>query len=471
MTDGILLAEIQRRPRPAAATTRSSSTRPTSAASTSTSSSATSSSCCPRRPDLKVIITSATIDTERFAEHFGDGAAPIVEVSGRTYPVEVRYRPRRRPTDARGRRRPRPGRRPSSTPIAELDARGPGRHPRLPLRRARDPRHRRRAARTGLPDTEILPLYARLSAAEQHRVFQPRIAAARRVVLATNVAETSLTVPGIRYVVDPGIARITRYSVRTKVQRLPDRADLAGQRQPAQGPLRPRRRRRLHPALLTRRTSSRGPRSPIPRSSAPTSPSVILPDGRARLGDVAAFPFLDPPDPRAITDGVPAARGARRASRDGDTAHRRSASSWPAAGRPAARPHDPRGRRGRAAPARCSSSPPRCPSRTRASARRQPAGGRRGAPPVRRARVGLRSPSSRSGTTWPSEQRELTGSAFRRLCRSEFLNYLRVREWQDLHGQLPVARPRARDQCQILQHRNGPWFTPPCSRVCSPTSA
>src|SRR5690606_34736524 len=170
----------------------------------------------PRRPDLKVIITSATIDPERFSRHFDD--APIVEVSGRTYPVEVRYRPIVDPDD------------PDADPdrdqvqaicdaVTELRAEGRGAIL-VFLSGGREIRDAHGAlAAMELPNTEILPLYARLSAADQHRVFQPH--RGRRIVLATNVAETSLTVPGIKYVIDTGTARISRYSHRTKVQRLP----------------------------------------------------------------------------------------------------------------------------------------------------------------------------------------------------------------------------------------------------------
>ena len=175
----------------------------------------------PRRPDLKVIITSATIDPERFAAHFGGaadrrGLRPDLPGRGPLPPDRRSRGPGRRP-------RPRPARR-DRRRRRRAAPRGPRRHPRVPPRRARDPRHRRRpgqrhSAATGM---EILPLYARQTTAEQQRVFAPRQATlGRRVVLATNVAETSLTVPGIRYVIDPGLARISRYSRRLKVQRLP----------------------------------------------------------------------------------------------------------------------------------------------------------------------------------------------------------------------------------------------------------
>src|SRR5690606_30219421 len=198
----------------------------------------------PQRPDLKVVITSATIDSARFAAHFGrdgaDGArvpAPVVEVSGRTYPVEVRYRPLVPDTDTEDEDAPPAREEELDQPTAicravdELMAEGPGdilaflsgereiRDADVALAEHLGPRYAGRAA-PGQPGVvEVIPLYARLSAAEQHRVFEPH--RHRRVVLATNVAETSLTVPGIHYVVDPGTARISRYSNRTKVQRLP----------------------------------------------------------------------------------------------------------------------------------------------------------------------------------------------------------------------------------------------------------
>src|SRR3712207_1936334 len=170
----------------------------------------------PKRPDMKLVITSATIDVERVAKHFGD--APVVEVSGRTYPVEVRYRPvvDRDDPDAD------PDRDQVSAgldAVDELVAEGPG-DILVFLAGEREIRDTQDAlADRGLPNTEIVPLYSRLSAADQHKVFAPHTG--RRIVLSTNVAETSLTVPGIRYVIDPGTARISRYSHRTKVQRLP----------------------------------------------------------------------------------------------------------------------------------------------------------------------------------------------------------------------------------------------------------
>ena len=215
---------------------------PRAVTSTSTSCSATWPSCCPRRPDLKVVITSATIDPERFSRHFGD--APIVEVSGRTYPVEVRYRPLLE-EDAEDADRD------QITAICdaveELQAEGQG-DILVFLSGEREIRDTADALdKKKFRFTEVLPLYARLSHAEQHRVFQQHTG--RRIVLATNVAETSLTVPGIKYVIDPGIARISRYSHRTKVQRLPIEPISQASANQRKGRCGRTSRRHLHPAV------------------------------------------------------------------------------------------------------------------------------------------------------------------------------------------------------------------------------
>ncbi|WP_254205767.1 ATP-dependent RNA helicase HrpA [Nocardia alni] len=272
----------------------------------------------PRRPDLKVIITSATIDPELFARHFADSSghsdtpAPIVEVSGRSFPVEVRYRPLslevpvarddledpadedtevvdRDPTDAIG------------DAVRELQAEGDGDI--LVFlsgeREIRDTADSLRDMR--LPRTEILPLYARLSAAEQHRVFEPHTG--RRVVLATNVAETSLTVPGIRYVIDPGTARISRYSLRTKVQRLPiESISQASARQ------RSGRCGRVADGIAIRLYSEDDfearPQFTEPEILRTNLAAVILQMTALGLGDIEGFPFVEPPDSRAIRDGI-----------------------------------------------------------------------------------------------------------------------------------------------------------------------
>ena len=256
----------------------------------------------PRRPDLKVIITSATIDPKRFSDHFG--RAPVVEVSGRTYPVEVRYRPivpEDQDEDAGGGAEERDQPQAICDAVHELAAEGPGDilvfcSGEREIRDAADT-----LARHGPPNTEILPLYARLSVAEQHRVFQPHTG--RRVVLATNVAETSLTVPGIRYVVDPGTARISRYSHRTKVQRLPIEAISQASANQRKG-----RCGRLSDGICIRLYTEADflarPEFTDPEILRTNLASVILQMTALGLGDMAAFPFVDPPDRRSVADGV-----------------------------------------------------------------------------------------------------------------------------------------------------------------------
>ncbi|MGB8198542.1 MAG: ATP-dependent RNA helicase HrpA, partial [Pseudonocardiaceae bacterium] len=248
----------------------------------------------PRRPDLRVIITSATIDPGRFSRHF-DGA-PVIEVSGRTYPVEIRYRPYGlERTDDRDQTQA------ICDAVAELRGERPG-DILVFLSGEREIRDTRDAVQAlELPDTEILPLYARLSAAEQHRVFQPH--RARRIVLATNVAETSLTVPGIRYVIDPGTARISRYNRRLKVQRLP--IEPISQASATQ---RAGRCGRTTDGICIRLYSAEDhqsrPEFTDPEILRTHLASVILQMAALNLGEMAAFGFIDPPDRRQISDGV-----------------------------------------------------------------------------------------------------------------------------------------------------------------------
>ena len=309
MTDGILLAEIQR-------------DRTLSAYDTLIIDEAHERSLnidfilgyltrlLPERPDLKVIVTSATIDTERFSRHFAD--APVVQVSGRAHPVEIRYRPvgDDGPDGGGGggggsRGGGGGGDRDQVQAICdavrELGAEGPG-DVLVFLSGEREIRDTADAlARLGLRDTELLPLYARLSAAEQHRVFQPH--RGRRIVLATNVAETSLTVPGIRYVVDPGTARISRYSRRTKVQRLPIEAISQASADQRAG-----RCGRVGPGTCIRLYAEDDylgrPEFTEPEILRTNLASVILQMTAIGFGDVAAFPFVDPPDARSIGDGI-----------------------------------------------------------------------------------------------------------------------------------------------------------------------
>ncbi len=389
----------------------------------------------PTRPDLKVIITSATIDPERFSKHFGD--APIVEVSGRMYPVEVRYRPLADPD------------RPSdeakdqvqgiSDALAELRAEGPG-DVLVFLSGEREIRDTADALadQPGLADLEVLPLYARLSAAEQHRVFQPHRRS--RVVLATNVAETSLTVPGIRYVIDPGTARISRYSQRTKVQRLPiERISRASADQ------RKGRCGRTSDGICIRLYSEEDfesrPEFTDPEILRTNLASVILQAAALDLGEVADFPFVDPPESRNIADGIrlleelgalaPGGRGATRLT---------------PLGRKLARlPVDPR-----LARMILAASEQACVREvliiTAALSIQDP---RERPADIREAADAMHARFAEPGsdflaylTLWGylhDKQAELSGSAFRRLCRREYLHYLRVREWQDLYGQLRQA--------------------------------
>jgi ATP-dependent helicase HrpA len=395
----------------------------------------------PRRPDLKVIITSATIDPERFAAHFADPRtaepAPIIEVSGRTYPVEVRYRPiadEDQPgTEDRDQVQA------ICDAIDELSREGPG-DILVFLSGEREIRDTADALK-GRQGLDILPLYARLSHAEQHRVFEVpanRTMSSRRVVLATNVAETSLTVPGIRYVIDPGTARISRYSLRTKVQRLPIEAISQASANQRKG-----RCGRVSDGICVRLYAEDDflarPEFTDPEIQRTNLASVILQMAAARLGDVRGFPFVDPPDPRAITDGVKLLEELNAMNGDRLTE----------TGRQMARlPVDPRiarmivesGKQGCAREVLVIAA-----ALSIQDPRERPTDNQQAADT---AHARFAQPESDFLTflaLWDyltDKQRELSGSAFRRLCRNEFLNYLRVREWQDLHGQL---RSLARD--------------------------
>jgi ATP-dependent helicase HrpA len=388
----------------------------------------------PSRPDLKIIITSATIDPERFSKHFWD--APVVEVSGRTYPVQVRYRPLADPDQPDT--EPRDQAQGICDAVAELRAEGPG-DMLVFLSGEREIRDTADAVaeRPDLADLEILPLYARLSAAEQHRVFQPH--RRTRVVLATNIAETSLTVPGIRYVIDPGTARISRYSQRTKVQRLPiepvSRAS-ADQRKGRCG----RTSDGTCIRLYSEEDFASRPEFTDPEILRTNLASVILQAAALGLGEVADFPFVDPPDSRSIGDGV------RLLEELGALEPRAKAVRLTDVGRKLARlPTDPRlgrmileaGKNGCLAEVLVITSalsiqdPRERPAETRDAA---------DAMHARFAEPG--SDFLALANLWEylnERQAELSASAFRRLCRREYLHYLRVREWQDVHGQLREA--------------------------------
>ena len=412
----------------------------------------------PRRPDLKVIITSATIDPERFSRHFapaaGDAAsgepdgAPILEVSGRTYPVEVRYRPLA-DLDEPG-EEPRDQVQGITDAIAELRREGPGDvlvflSGEREIRDAAD-------ALAGEVDLEILPLYARLSAAEQYRVFaggetgkQSQPPSGRRVVLATNVAETSLTVPGIRYVIDPGTARISRYSQRTKVQRLPIEAISQASADQRKG-----RCGRTSDGICIRLYSEEDfeSRSQFtePEILRTNLASVILRMAALDLGVIADFPFVDPPDERNVADGLRllAELGAiRSAGRRGSDS---GATRLTETGRKLADlPVDPRlgrmileaGRNGCAREVLIITA-----ALAIQDPRERPADAREAADAMHRRFAEPGSDFLTFITLWDylrEQQRELSSSAFRRMCRREYLHFLRVREWQDVYTQLQQA--------------------------------
>ena len=463
----------------------------------------------PARPDLKVIITSATIDSDRFARHFGtwEGTpgsgrlidpAPVIEVSGRTYPVEIRYRPLGPTTpssytseacaqqaeeaeDSADKQGSGPMQLVLEDPddelatlgygmgedidvetaichaVDELSAEGDGDilvflpgerdirdteaalldHLKGRSRRAGDDK----GARPG--DIEILPLYARLTAAEQHRVFEPH--RLRRVVLATNVAETSLTVPGIRYVIDPGLARISRYSNKTKVQRLPiEPVSQASANQRAG------RCGRVAEGVAIRLFSQADylsrPRFTEPEILRTSLASVILQMASLGLGAVEDFPFLDAPDRRAVRDGVALLVEIGALAQDRETADAVPASSQyrlTGIGRDLARlPIDPRLGRMLLEAERlgCASEVLVIVAALSIQDVRERPAEHQGTADASHAR--LADPHSDFITylnLWrylAVQARDLSGSAFRRMCRAEFFHYLRWREWRDVVGQL-----------------------------------
>ena len=392
----------------------------------------------PRRPDLKVIITSATIDPQRFSDAF-DGA-PVLEVSGRTYPVEVRYRPLADPDDPE--REPRDQVQGILDAVAELKRDGPG-DILVFLSGEREIRDTADAL-AGQDDLDVLPLYARLSSAEQHRVFEPGKFAhsrlGRRVVLATNVAETSLTVPGIHYVIDPGTARISRYSHRTKVQRLPiERISQASASQRAGrcG----RTADGVCIRLYTEEDFAARPAFTDPEILRTNLASVILQMAALDLGDMADFPFIDPPDARNITDGTRLLEELG-AFAPGHAVTRKLTDI----GKKLARlPVDPR--LGRMILAAGQHGCVRevliiAAALSIIDPRERPTEHREAADAMHRRFAVPGSDFLAFLALWEylrAQQAELSTSAFRRMCRREYLHYLRVREWQDVYGQLRQA--------------------------------
>ena len=493
----------------------------------------------PARPDLKVIITSATIDSDRFARHFGtwEGTpgsgrliepAPVIEVSGRTYPVEIRYRPLGPTTPSSYTSEASPAQADETIEtvettdvtesgpmqlvledpddelatlgygmgedidvetaichaVDELSAEGDGdilvflpgerdiRDTEAALLDHLKGRGRRAGDDKGAHpgDIEILPLYARLTAAEQHRVFEPH--RLRRVVLATNVAETSLTVPGIRYVIDPGLARISRYSNKTKVQRLPiEPVSQASANQRAG------RCGRVAEGVAIRLFSQADylsrPRFTEPEILRTSLASVILQMASLGLGAVEDFPFLDAPDRRAVRDGVALLVEIGALAQDSGTEDGAPASSQyrlTGIGRDLARlPIDPRLGRMLLEAERlgCASEVLVIVAALSIQDVRERPAEHQGTADASHAR--LADPHSDFITylnLWrylAVQARDLSGSAFRRLCRAEFFHYLRWREWRDVVGQLrqmaralgigvgPVGEPSTGDVVEAAQ--------------------
>ena len=436
----------------------------------------------PRRPDLKVIVTSATIDVDRFAEHFADAAgtpAPIIEVSGRTFPVEVRYRPLidLAEDDEDGETVTRDQTEAIVEAVKELSAEGPGDVlVFLPgEREIRDTADALAHLSEGPRGLEVVPLYSRLSSAEQHRVFSPRPAGVgRRVVLATNVAETSLTVPGIRYVVDTGVARISRYSVRTKVQRLPIEPISQASANQRSG-----RCGRVAAGIAIRLYAEEDfegrPEFTDPEILRTNLASVILQMASLRLGDMARFPFVEPPDKRNVQAGVQlleelgavttgptgivpdeVAPGGRDRGPQRQGLSRRGGRSKPQ------KPQKPQDGPQLTTIGRRLARLPMDPRLARMILEAERLGCTREVIVIAAA-LSLQDPRERPAEqrpqadqqharfkeegsdflTWlnlwrylKEQQRELSSSAFRRMCKREYLNYLRVREWQDFESQL-----------------------------------
>lgn len=431
----------------------------------------------PRRPDLKVIITSATIDPESFAAHFADASgnpAPIIEVSGRTYDVEVRYRPLVDEVFAEDANSdsPKPRRVERDLFDAIVDAVDElSREPEgdvlvflsgeAEIRDAADALAGR-AKRGSTRALEILPLYGRLSAAEQHRVFERKPGGARRVVLATNVAETSLTVPGIRYVIDAGTVRISRFSSRSKVQRLPIEAISQASAKQRSG-----RSGRTSPGIAIRLYSAEDfatrPEFTEPEILRTGLASVILQMLSLGLGNIAEFPFLTPPDKRDIRDGLMlleelgAVRGVRHPG-----AKQVASAKITSIGRQIARlPIEPRfarmviASREKGVTAEVVAI---VAGLTVQDVRERPEEKRAHADQLHARFADPLGDMMTLLNMWnylQEQQRELSSSAFRRLCKAEYLNFLRVREWMDLNRQITrLAR-------EIRQEKHSPNFTQP----------
>src|SRR5580692_2336247 len=402
----------------------------------------------PQRPDLRLIVTSATIDPARFAEFFGAGGqpVPIIEVSGRSYPVDVRYRPLSTPRDEEQNDEDVADAAELSLPegiieaIRDLDA--PGRGSGFGQGSRGDvlaflpgEKHIREAAdalvKERLQNTEVLPLFAPLSGADQERIFQRH--GQRRIVLATNVAETSLTVPGIRFVIDSGLARISRYSVRGKVQRLPiERVSKASadQRKGRCG----REAEGICIRLYSEEDFTLREDFTPPEVLRTNLASVILRMATLGLGDPESFPFLDPPDTRLVNDGVKLLQELKAM----DDERRVTSLGQQIAGLPV----DPRlGRMLLAA------SRQRCLTEMLIVAsflegqdpRERPSDAQQQASEKHALFADARSDFITVLNIWRAYNEQsaaLSRNQLRKWCKEHFLSYLRIREWQDLHTQL-----------------------------------
>ena len=386
----------------------------------------------PRRPDLKVIITSATIDVERFSKHFNN--APIIEVSGRTYPVEVRYRSVAEEDEQdqlQG----------ILNAVDELQAEGRG-DILIFMNGEREIRDTAEALqKQNLKHTEILPLFARLSAQEQNKIFHP--SGLNRIVLATNVAETSLTVPGIKYVIDPGTARISRYSYRTKVQRLPIEPISQASANQRKG-----RCGRVSEGICIRLYSEEDfnnrPEFTDPEILRTNLASVILQMTALGLDDIEAFPFVDAPDKRHIQDGVKLLEelGAFETVQTKSGEKRRLTTI----GRQLAQlPVDPRLAKMLLSAVDFGSVYEVMIIVSALSIqdpRERPTDKQQASDEKHRRFADKKSDFLAFLNLWnyvQAQQKELTKNQFRRQCQKDFLNYLRIREWQDIYQQIRLA--------------------------------
>ncbi|GAA0784579.1 ATP-dependent RNA helicase HrpA [Marinobacterium sediminicola] len=393
----------------------------------------------PRRPDLKVIITSATIDLERFSQHFDN--APVIEVSGRTYPVETLYRPLHE-MEAEDEKAVdlQQGILAAVDELIEIDrakqSGGPG-DILVFLPGEREIRETADSLRKAqLRDTEIIPLYARLSLAEQNRVFHENRKAGRRIVLSTNVAETSLTVPGIRYVIDPGVARISRYSYRSKVQRLPVEAISQASANQRAG-----RCGRVAPGVCIRLYSEEDflarPEFTDAEIRRTNLAAVILQMLQLKLGDIREFPFVDPPDTRLINDGY------KLLEELGAVDDRRGITQI---GRQLARlPVDPRiarmvieaSKQGALREVLVIAS-----ALSVQDPRERPHDKRQAADQKHKEYADEESDFMtllNLWQLWHEQREELSQSQLRRWCQKQFLSFMRLREWRDVHRQLLLS--------------------------------